>query len=325
MFIFWTPRMQVASVSEIYGLFACGLTGHARASLLERVNELGCKRANEDEFVRALQLRANLTSILLLFGELELLRACHARGMNALQPLTTDQGDVFMTAHEIAVYHADRDAFEFLNDEQPEASEEQLGDLERGVELFHHMVLSAHGMRARLERGESARNIRRAILDRTRKTIEYLFPGHARNMNLYKRFMSPFSFVRLARALGLSCCIFQSRELVAEFEQQTPRRRMVGVDQSARDMEGPRCNVSARVSEDLGPIMFTSNPVPVRDVEGTLVSVRVALITGRLINPYLIRTLVETNDVALPVSWRPSDAREIYVRDAELRGEALFL
>jgi len=317
--------MQVATVSEIYGLFACGLIGHARASLLERVNELGCDRANEDEFVRALQLRASPTAILLLFGELELLRALCARGMNALSPLSTETGDVFMTAHEIAVYHADRDAFEFLNDIQRADSDDMIDDLERGEELFQYMVLAQHGMRARSERGDSARSIRRATIDRTRKTIEQLFPEHARNMHLYKRFMSPFSFVRLARALGLACCIFQSRELVAEFEQKTPRRRMAGVDQSARDLEGPRCNVSARASEDLGPVMFTSNPVPVRDFEGALVAVRVALITGPLIKPYLIRTLIDSNDVALPVSWRPEDAREIYVRDAELRGESLFL
>jgi hypothetical protein len=311
--------MSVASVSEVYGLLACGLTGHARAAVRERSDRLSPERANEDEFVRALQLRASITTVLLLFSEIELLRECRARGLNALAPLRRETGEIFMTAHEVAAYHCDAGAHQFLNEIEPAHTDGE-SDRADGVELFDHVVGI---MAARSERGDSARSIRRASTDRVRKIADALFPGGARNMELYKRFMSPFTFVRVARALGLACCIYQGAELVAEFEQTTPRRRMAGVDQTARDMEGPRFNVSARLSEDLGPAMFTSNPVPVRDAEGALVAVRVAIIPGPLIKPYLIRTLVQDNGVQLPDEVRSTEARAIYARDAELRGEEL--
>lgn len=280
------------SVSEVYGLLSCGL--RCRAGLM--VESLLSGPELGSEFVEALQLWVTLPVVLLLFGEDVLFSRCY----QSVAPVTLKDGTVFATPLELAVYHSNQSAFDLLRPRGTDSHgcvgylypdlETAKWELGRGTALLETVVGRFDELK---RRGLPGRDIRNLLLHHVRKIVDELFPGE-NNMNLYKRFMSPFTMAIFAKRVGLSAAVVHQRDLVPEFEQTTGRR-------SNHSENGPKLWVSERLSEDIGPVLATSNPVVIRDQETqSILAIRVCVVVGGTIKPYLLKILQDYNQVQLP-------------------------
>lgn len=323
------------SLGDLFALFSLGLLHTARRLVRAHRDEL---LDAQEAYVPALDLRVSLVHILMLFGEVDMLHELQLRADGVAAPLRRADGAAFMTPHELAVYHMDEPLWLLLQSRSPDDhrpfvcfyasldADAVLGKMSRGFALYDRIVSDIElGLR---DRRASMSSKRSATINSARKIVDRMFPDAdaAEQVDLFKRLMSPFTFVRLARDLSVAFTMVHSAALIPEFHQMTPRRRMRNVDQSERAHEGPRLNVSARINEDLGVVMFVSNPTIVRNADCDVSAVRVTVLPGARLAPYMIRSMMHMTSMHVPqdiLALALSDPRAVY--EQEYGADALYI